>query len=745
MNKFWGRVKQSFIKKRLFWIEFFILIVFLIFFSAITVLASQYFYQTALSNHVREENEIRTESLEREISAVLDTIEEMSDKLINSNRLSPRSIEIDKVLSREMLVTFRNLYSYLDNVYYDYTDQEYMMTTWGYMKKDLFFMFYNRKPDEFQELISNIQEPLLVSSSAYSHRNPEHLLYIFPAINRLSGKRVTFIFRLNVKNMRLAMRSEQNSETEKVYILLPDHEILLSADNENYDVLKTNIEAVVLNTDSYGMIDLDGATYYYNKVVCDRGMIYIRLVSESVYLQQMSWITPFLILILCSLLLIGLLFIFLFFKKSYQPILLLSKILKQADPSGPDPAMDELQTIEYAITTVSEKNKQMKSDLETMRPIRMSRFVEQLITGHFRDTVAIQEACMELDIMMPYRYFAAVCLKITDTEGRDAVYADTIEVKSSSFCAYFSMSPDSAGCKGVANFSLPDKSILREELENFRNRLYEEKNVLLTISLGSITEDFRQLGYSYIAASSTLQYRFLLGDGKVLFYDEVSYMEEDAAPYPSREIHQLSLSVSEWDAEKISESLESIQGYITSGKVSLRRARYICLDIIGIFINAISVVNRTMAIDLHNNFDIFSLTEYNNVIHLRDTLELLSQKISLFIKENVNESTPRNTSLLIEYLKSNIGNHQFSIATMANNFSVSYKSMRKEFREETGHTLIEHFNYLKMEEVKRLLCTTQLDLNEIADQIGYNSACSLIREFKKETGITPGRYREING
>ena len=104
----------------------------------------------------------------------------------------------------------------------------------------------------------------------------------------------------------------------------------------------------------------------------------------------------------------------------------------------------------------------------------------------------------------------------------------------------------------------------------------------------------------------------------------------------------------------------------------------------------------------------------------------------------MNESTPRNTSLLIEYLKSNIGNHQFSIATMANNFSASYKSMRKEFLKETGHTLIEHFNYLKMEEVKRLLCSTQKDLNEIADQVGYNSSCSLIREFKKETGIHPG-------
>ena len=109
MKTIFGRVRQSFIRKRLFWRELLILTVFLLCFSVITVLASQYFYQTALSAHIREENEIRTESLEREVGAVLDTIEQMSEKLINSNRLSPRSIEIDKVLSREMLVNFRNL------------------------------------------------------------------------------------------------------------------------------------------------------------------------------------------------------------------------------------------------------------------------------------------------------------------------------------------------------------------------------------------------------------------------------------------------------------------------------------------------------------------------------------------------------------------------------------------------------------------------------------------------------------
>ena len=303
--------------------------------------------------------------------------------------------------------------------------------------------------------------------------------------------------------------------------------------------------------------------------------------------------------------------------------------LKQdGPPEETTPPMDELQTIKYVVSSMNEKNRQMKTNLDNMRPIRLSRFVEEMIMGRYLDMNKVHEACADLGISLPHRYLASVCIKVTDTQGNDAPIQDVIEITSSDFCGYFSILPNSSACKGILNFSMPDKDNIRERMENFIHGLYEEKQILVTISLGSITEDFRQLGYSYIAASSALQYRFLMGDGKVLFYDEISFMEADSAPYPNREIHNLSLSISEWDAEKIAANLLSIQKYITNEKVSLRRARYICLDIIGIFINAVSVVNHTMAIDLHDNFDIFSLTEYNNMIHLCDTLELLSQKIS---------------------------------------------------------------------------------------------------------------------
>jgi two-component system response regulator YesN len=47
-----------------------------------------------------------------------------------------------------------------------------------------------------------------------------------------------------------------------------------------------------------------------------------------------------------------------------------------------------------------------------------------------------------------------------------------------------------------------------------------------------------------------------------------------------------------------------------------------------------------------------------------------------------------------------------------------------------------------MEKAKELLRTTGYTVNEIAEQVGYNSSQYFAVCFKKYTGISPGVYRD---
>lgn len=50
-----------------------------------------------------------------------------------------------------------------------------------------------------------------------------------------------------------------------------------------------------------------------------------------------------------------------------------------------------------------------------------------------------------------------------------------------------------------------------------------------------------------------------------------------------------------------------------------------------------------------------------------------------------------------------------------------------------------------MKKAKKLLQTTDMEIHDIAVQVGYPNVNSFIRVFKKMTGVPPGEFRKEIG
>lgn len=64
------------------------------------------------------------------------------------------------------------------------------------------------------------------------------------------------------------------------------------------------------------------------------------------------------------------------------------------------------------------------------------------------------------------------------------------------------------------------------------------------------------------------------------------------------------------------------------------------------------------------------------------------------------------------------------------------------FKEAEGRGILDYVNKLRIEDVKKQLCTTNKSLQEIADHVGFSSAATLIRVFKKYETMTPNNYKK---
>lgn len=66
------------------------------------------------------------------------------------------------------------------------------------------------------------------------------------------------------------------------------------------------------------------------------------------------------------------------------------------------------------------------------------------------------------------------------------------------------------------------------------------------------------------------------------------------------------------------------------------------------------------------------------------------------------------------------------------------------FKEQTNQTFSQYLENYRFYMAKKWLMETGKSVAEIADLLRYSNAQNFIRSFKKKTGMTPGKYRELN-
>ena len=110
---------------------------------------------------------------------------------------------------------------------------------------------------------------------------------------------------------------------------------------------------------------------------------------------------------------------------------------------------------------------------------------------------------------------------------------------------------------------------------------------------------------------------------------------------------------------------------------------------------------------------------------------------------DVSSQEEKHYARLTEYIRNGfMRDISLDSASEALEMSPSYIGLI--FRKVGGTSFLKYLTDIRMEETKRLLTTTDLTLREIGDKVGITNQNTLIRTFKKATGVTPGQYRVAN-
>ena len=74
----------------------------------------------------------------------------------------------------------------------------------------------------------------------------------------------------------------------------------------------------------------------------------------------------------------------------------------------------------------------------------------------------------------------------------------------------------------------------------------------------------------------------------------------------------------------------------------------------------------------------------------------------------------------------------------------SRRNLSRRFKLETGEALQSFIQRMRIDRAKLLLETSDLPIEQILVQVGYQDKSAFARQFKRHTKLTPNEYRERN-
>ena len=131
-----------------------------------------------------------------------------------------------------------------------------------------------------------------------------------------------------------------------------------------------------------------------------------------------------------------------------------------------------------------------------------------------------------------------------------------------------------------------------------------------------------------------------------------------------------------------------------------------------------------------------------------DTTEICCYEVSEWVRDyfSKRDREEGGTKSLEERVRNWLQSHyqeRVTLAVAARATGASISTLVHRLRAETGRTFKDMLRGIRIDEAKKLLATTALEIADIADRCGFADQSHFTREFKRGINLTPGQFRAL--
>ncbi|UQZ82959.1 HTH-type transcriptional regulator YesS [Paenibacillus konkukensis] len=533
-----------------------------------------------------------------------------------------------------------------------------------------------------------------------------------------------------------------------VYISDAQNNIIVSSSRES-KLAEPDAKQFLAQNGEQGIHDVSfqGESYSLMSMKSEiTGWSYVAAMPTRQFLGRVLEMRTFILLVCLAVIVVGIVIAMLLSSRQYRPIRSIAdqvRSMQGGKAAAEGRKVSELDLIRDSVRATEH----LQEQIDQQRPIIREQFFVKLLAGAFQSRQELDAfIAREKFAFAGAAWFVAVASvgggEYISTQSREELlgvlstaalpHAERYGVEMIQDNAIVILFGTETGCDCTRDY--------REKAVQDIADLFERcSGIRPTIGVGNPVTELLYVNRSYIEASAAIEYSVRGRRGDIIFFDRISQLQESSDWYSVEEQIRLVQSMKQGNKEAAKESLQALLGDLKGKEVSLFYLRCMCFDLINTFLRTMKELQLTIQPE-HRQM----LTEFTSLEQLGQGMHGLIGDIcdhANASKENKNSELGRD---ILAYIGDNFKLYDLNLEKISDHFQMSLSYFSRFMKEQTGYTFTEYVTHLRMEEVKRLLRTTDMAIKDIIASVGYSDVPNFMRKFKNSEGITLGQYRKLH-
>ncbi len=430
----------------------------------------------------------------------------------------------------------------------------------------------------------------------------------------------------------------------------------------------------------------------------------------------------------------------------YLPIKNLTKLIRSHFANHENQKIvDEIGYITRRFETVYHERFEIQSKFEENLPALRNMFKYDLIKHGLYSKAEIEDKLRDLEIGFPTGEMV-VFLAQCDGGGSESQIRHVLEQLLAEKYPSFSVEIDNQSCF-VVHMDPSQINQLYAVMQEAKERIKTASAVssTVTIGVGNFVRHLSEVNESYRKAAEALKYRMVYGHDEIIFYEDIKISNKNSFSYPAEKEKALSDCILTGDLVGAQHILKLIIDEFTDPKhaLSYRKLQKSVLMLLSGIMKTVDMLGIDMD-DVLGRPDYFdSIVKNTNKRDLVNQCSNMLAKIMTYVSVEKTNKNNKDMDRILAFIEQNY-NKDISLVDAAGvvGFNPSYVSrLIKSF---TGKSFTDYVTERRIREAERLLLDTDLKLDDISREIGYNNTYYFIKVFRKIFGTTPNKYRNAH-